>query len=127
MKKANLYKKIKNTAGGFHGWYESDVGIIKKENKNYIFEKAQKSEPPKVVKPVDWIYTQPIMEKFVLKSSEVWVLGSAILLAIGQATGIDFEGVLGNAQTLWISLAPVVALLLRIFKTSTKLTFKLGK
>ena len=84
LNKVKIFKVIRITAGRFHCWYESDVGIIKKENKNIpqlvweMFHGKIKIEPRKIVeKPklrwyqriFDWIYTifQTIKSKFRLK------------------------------------------------------------
>ena len=41
-----LLQKIKNTAGGFHSWWESDMGIIRKPNSKIFlhFEPKPKIE-----------------------------------------------------------------------------------
>ena len=56
------------------------------------------------------------------KSKEVWVLGTAILLGFAELLAVDFPGVLADAQNLWVGIAPIIALLLRLFVTKSKLT-----
>lgn len=56
------------------------------------------------------------------KSKEVWVLGTAILIGAAKFWGLDFEGIIGDATSLWVGVAPVVALVLRAFWTQDKLT-----
>jgi len=56
------------------------------------------------------------------QSKEVWVLGTAILLGFAELLGIDFPGILADAQNLWVGIAPIIALILRLFVTRTKLT-----
>jgi len=55
-------------------------------------------------------------------SKEVWVLGTAILLGLAELLGVDFQGIIGDAQNLWVGIAPIVALFLRLFVTRAKLT-----
>ena len=61
-------------------------------------------------------------EKHFLRSREVWVLGTAILLGFAELLGIDFPGILADAQNLWVGIAPIIALILRLFVTRSKLT-----
>ena len=46
-----LYEKIKDTAGGFHSWWKSDVGIIRKPN-NKISTNKEIREFEKDIKKV---------------------------------------------------------------------------
>jgi len=64
-------------------------------------------------------YTKPFW-----RSREVWTLGTAVLLGLAEFLGVDFQGTLGSAQNIWLGVAPVIALVLRLFFTKTKLTFK---
>ena len=59
----HLIEKIKDTAGGFHSWWKSDVGIIRKPNSSIStdkeieeFEKdiVKKEEPVKETKLSFW-------------------------------------------------------------------------
>ncbi len=36
-----LIKKTKNTAGGFHSWWESNVGVIRKPNSSINISASQ--------------------------------------------------------------------------------------
>lgn len=56
------------------------------------------------------------------KSREVFVLATASLLIIAEALGLDFQGIWADAQNLIVSVAPVIALVLRLFFTKSKLT-----
>ena len=41
-----LIEKIKDTAGGFHSWWKSDVGIIRKPNNNIKLKPVQGEPKP---------------------------------------------------------------------------------
>jgi len=62
------------------------------------------------------------MEKFVLKSKEVWILGLAIIFVLGEAAGVlVFDNMIETIKDAYIALAPVAALLMRVFYTNSKL------
>ena len=57
-----IYKIIKQTAGGFHSWVESSVGIIRKPNSEInlpeITPEIKKAEPKKrnwLVRLWEWV------------------------------------------------------------------------
>ena len=47
-----LIEKIKDTAGGFHSWWKSDVGIIRKPNNNIKLKPVQGE--PKPMQKISW-------------------------------------------------------------------------
>ena len=61
-------------------------------------------------------------EKVFYKSKEFWVLGIAVLLVIAEFFGVDFEGVTEDAVRVYEGISPILALVLRLFFTKTKLT-----
>ena len=46
VRKVEIYKIIRRTAGGFHSWCESNVGRIRKPNQNIVVVKK------KILKPI---------------------------------------------------------------------------
>lgn len=61
------------------------------------------------------------MKKF-YKSKEVWILVTVVLLGALNILGLEFEGILAEAETVLVGLAPVALLVLRLFYTKDKLT-----
>ncbi len=61
-------------------------------------------------------------KKKIFQSKEVWVLGMAVLIALSEYLGVDFDGVTAEATSLWVGAAPLVALILRVFFTDSKIT-----
>ena len=56
------------------------------------------------------------------KSKEVWVLGVAVLMIIAKFLELDFGALVNDASAIYIAVSPLIAMVLRIFKTSAKLT-----
>ncbi len=52
--KIQLYNKIKNTAGGFHSWFNSNVGRIRKPNMEVEFEKVIEVENKQEKPSLSW-------------------------------------------------------------------------
>ena len=60
-------------------------------------------------------------KKAFYKSKEIWVLFIAILLIITKYLGLDLPGILNEASDLYVKISPVIALVLRLFITNSKL------
>jgi hypothetical protein len=88
-----LLKKIKDTPGGFHEWWESDKGMVRKPKSSAI-----KSEPK--VEEIE-IIKEPIM-KSIFKSKLFWLgiinVATGVLQYIGGAldtgTAITVNGII---------------------------------
>jgi hypothetical protein len=90
-----LLKKIKDTPGGFHEWWESDKGMVRKPKSSAI-----KSEP-KVEETIKETIQEPIM-KSIFKSKLFWLgiinVATGVLQYIGGAldtgTAITVNGII---------------------------------
>lgn len=56
------------------------------------------------------------------KSKEFYILGAAVLLMVAKFFGVETEGLFDDASMAYISLSPLIALILRLFFTKDKLT-----
>ena len=64
------------------------------------------------------------------KSKEVWVLGIAVIFMLAKFFGLDFYEIAGEAgdvtTSVWLGLAPLAALIIRIFWTKDKIGNVMG-
>jgi len=67
-----IYKKIKDTPGGFYSWWESDVGIVKKPNSAIKEERTKEISSKKVVnnKLIKTIMTKKLLG--ILPADKLW-------------------------------------------------------
>ena len=63
-----------------------------------------------------------MLTKNFLKSKEVWVGIVWVVLLLMKIFGIESEGVIQDASSLYVGLTPVLMLFLRVFFTNSKLT-----
>ena len=55
------------------------------------------------------------------KSKEVWVLGVAVLMILSKFLELDFGALVNDASAIYIAITPLIAIILRLFNTKTKL------
>ena len=55
------------------------------------------------------------------RSKEVWVLGVAVLMILSKFLELDFGAILNDSSAIYIAITPLIAIILRLFNTKTKL------
>lgn len=73
--KAIISKIVKITAGKFHAWCESDVGIIRKPNGNipkYLWDIFFNREIKKIAKPIKLKWYQKLWKWFIKLLRKIW-------------------------------------------------------